>query len=33
MMKILTIMGSPKKKGKTATALKIFEDKMKSENH
>lgn len=32
-MKILTIMGSPKKNGKTAAALTIFEENVKSEGH
>ncbi len=32
-MKVLTIMGSPKKNGKTATALDLFEEKIKSEGH
>ena len=29
-MRVLAILGGPKKKGKTATALRMFEEKMKS---
>lgn len=32
-MRILTIMGSPKKNGKTAAALKLLEDKITSRGH
>lgn len=32
-MKVLTIMGSPRKNGKTATALKLFEENMQSQGH
>ena len=31
-MKIVTILGSPKKKGNTATVLSLFEDKVKKEH-
>ena len=31
-MKIITILGSPKKKGNTATVLSMFEDKV-GKNH
>jgi len=32
-MKIITIMGSPKKNGKTASALKLFEENMSTGGH